>query len=198
MGEERGESGSHRPPDPSSSAGRGLHVEPPGLGRAPRLSTPASRSPPHSSSPWGNRGKARIPPLSCSLSPSLPSACLSLPTAVVTPGCTPPGSPCTDPPCMDSPQHPASHTPIAPNGMECGTPKPSLELQGSVCPLLPPPSTAGPQLGALHGDATGVPRFWAGLGPPHCSPLPDPSPPPEESLEQNIFQVRGYVTNTSV
>lgn len=198
MGEERGESGSHRPPDPSSSAGRGLHVEPPGLGRAPRLSTPASRSPPHSSSPWGNRGKARIPPLSCSLSPSLPSACLSLPTAVVTPGCTPPGSPCTDPPLHGF--APAPHIPHPNRTQWNGVWYPKTQPRAAGFGLSPtsPPSTAGPQLGALHGDTTGVSRFWAGLGPPHCSPLPDPSPPPEESLEQNIFQVRGYVTNTSV
>lgn len=37
------------------------------------------------------------------------------------------------------PQHPASHTPIVPNRMECGTPKPSPGLQGSVCPPLPAP-----------------------------------------------------------
>lgn len=190
MGEERGESGSHRPPDPSSSAGRGLHVEPPGLGRAPRLSTPASRSPPHSSSPWGNRGKARIPPLSCSLSPSLPSACLSLPTVVVTPGFTPSGSPCTDPPCMDSPQHPTSHTPIAPNGMECGTPKPSLELQGSVCPLLPPPALQVLNWGLCTGTPRGSQGFGQGWGPPTALLCLTPPHPPRNRWSR-IFSKLG-------
>lgn len=166
MGEERGESGSHRPPDPSSSAGRGLHVEPPGLGRAPRLSTPASRSPPHSSSPWGNRGKARIPPLSCSLSPSLPSACLSLPTVVVTPGFTPSGSPCTDPPCMDSPQHPTSHTPIAPNGMECGTPKTQPRAAGFGLSPTSPPQHCRSSAGGFARGRHGGPKVLGRAGAP--------------------------------
>lgn len=130
------------------------------------------------------------PPLSCSLSPSLPSACLSLPTAVVTPGCTPSGSPCTDPPCMDSPQHPASHTPIAPNGMECGTPKPSLELQGSVCPLLPPPALQVLSWGLCTGTPRGSQGFGQGWGPPTALLCLTPPHPPRNRWSR-IFSKLG-------